>query len=191
MIYKYDVSKSPSNEYCETHHILPKMLGGKNIKSNLVTIPARVHYILHVCLFKHAKSITASKRIIFKMACSVQCFAMGGNTEYIRPQIKSSRIVAEARKNIGLISKEIFTGIKKGPATQTARQKMSNNHYLKREGSIHPMKGKKHSEEAKEKMRNNRKIFQYIKATSPSGEVYLSTRSRKTGKNNQCYSRYY
>lgn len=38
--------------YKETHHIIPKSLGGDNIKSNLVQLTAREHYIAHALLWK-------------------------------------------------------------------------------------------------------------------------------------------
>lgn len=43
--------------YCETHHIVPKSLGGTNDKSNLVNLLAREHYIVHCLLVKHFETI--------------------------------------------------------------------------------------------------------------------------------------
>ena len=36
--------KSKENYY-ESHHIIPKSMGGKNINSNLILLTAREHYI--------------------------------------------------------------------------------------------------------------------------------------------------
>lgn len=41
-----------SDAYCETHHILPKSLGGSDEKSNLVNLTAREHYLAHALLTK-------------------------------------------------------------------------------------------------------------------------------------------
>lgn len=47
----------------ETHHIIPKSLGGSNDKSNLVKVSPRVHFILHKLLCrmvveeKHKRSV--------------------------------------------------------------------------------------------------------------------------------------
>ncbi len=38
--------------YYENHHILPKFDGGKNIKSNMVKLTAREHFIAHWLLYK-------------------------------------------------------------------------------------------------------------------------------------------
>lgn len=43
---------TPTTGYVETHHIIPKCLGGTNHRKNLVSIPARVHYICHKLLTK-------------------------------------------------------------------------------------------------------------------------------------------
>ena len=36
--------------YCESHHILPRCLGGSDDKSNLVNLTAREHFIAHKLL---------------------------------------------------------------------------------------------------------------------------------------------
>jgi len=41
-----------STEYCETHHILPKCLGGTDDKDNLVRLTYREHYVAHWLLTK-------------------------------------------------------------------------------------------------------------------------------------------
>jgi hypothetical protein len=38
--------------FYEKHHIIPKCLGGTNEKSNIVLLPARVHFIAHAFLYK-------------------------------------------------------------------------------------------------------------------------------------------
>lgn len=41
-----------NNVYCESHHIIPKSLGGSNEKDNMVNLTAREHYIAHKLLTK-------------------------------------------------------------------------------------------------------------------------------------------
>ena len=48
--------KSDEN-YFEQHHIIPKSLGGSNDPTNLVLLTAREHFLVHLCLWKHFKSI--------------------------------------------------------------------------------------------------------------------------------------
>lgn len=40
------------NGYTETHHIIPKCLGGSNNKENLITFSAREHFLCHFLLPK-------------------------------------------------------------------------------------------------------------------------------------------
>jgi hypothetical protein len=41
-----------ANGYTEKHHIIPKTLGGKNDKSNIVVLTAREHFVCHLLLTK-------------------------------------------------------------------------------------------------------------------------------------------
>lgn len=43
--------------YYEKHHIIPKSLGGTNDNDNLVLLTAREHYIAHLLLYYHYKTI--------------------------------------------------------------------------------------------------------------------------------------
>ena len=45
--------KNKSEIYYESHHIIPKWLGGDNSKNNLVLLTAREHYVAHLLLWKH------------------------------------------------------------------------------------------------------------------------------------------
>jgi hypothetical protein len=42
----------PENEYTESHHIIPKSMGGTNDKSNIVKLTARLHFLAHLMLFR-------------------------------------------------------------------------------------------------------------------------------------------
>lgn len=44
------------NEYTETHHIIPKCIGGTDCKDNLVIMSSREHYIAHILLYKIYKT---------------------------------------------------------------------------------------------------------------------------------------
>lgn len=45
-------NRSLENCYVESHHIIPKCLGGDNAKTNLVELTAREHYVAHLLLVK-------------------------------------------------------------------------------------------------------------------------------------------
>lgn len=50
------------NQYTETHHIIPKCLGGSNYSSNLVKLTAREHYICHLLLIEKNGITKETKR---------------------------------------------------------------------------------------------------------------------------------
>ena len=52
LISKRQQETPPENCYTETHHILPRCIGGTNEQSNLVKLTAREHYIAHLLLAK-------------------------------------------------------------------------------------------------------------------------------------------
>jgi len=49
----YRISEKKRGEYFENHHILPRSLGGLDIKDNLVLLTAKEHFICHFLLAKH------------------------------------------------------------------------------------------------------------------------------------------
>jgi len=55
-------------EYYETHHILPKCMGGKNNKENLVVLTAKEHYIAHWLLAKMYPNIWKLKFAFYQMS---------------------------------------------------------------------------------------------------------------------------
>lgn len=58
-----------SNIYSERHHILPKSLGGKNNKENIVRLTAREHYVAHHLLARiHGKIMWAAFAFMAKRA---------------------------------------------------------------------------------------------------------------------------
>lgn len=71
----------PNYIYLESHHIIPKCLGGNNDKSNLVLLTAREHFIVHILLLK----MVNCKNHKFRLLKSLLYFK-GNNS-------KSSRII--------------------------------------------------------------------------------------------------
>lgn len=54
--YKELDLKKSGEQYTESHHILPKSMGGSDKKDNLVRVPARVHFLLHWMLYRIYKT---------------------------------------------------------------------------------------------------------------------------------------
>jgi 5-methylcytosine-specific restriction endonuclease McrA len=48
----HNAQNRTTSEYTETHHIIPKSLGGSNRKNNLVKLTSREHFICHLLLTK-------------------------------------------------------------------------------------------------------------------------------------------
>ena len=61
IIKKYSVFDE--NIFTEKHHIIPKSLGGQDVETNLVKVSPRVHYVLHLLLFKMTSG--AAKRKMY------------------------------------------------------------------------------------------------------------------------------
>lgn len=56
LIDKRKQNPMPMELYSESHHIVPKCLGGTDDKDNLIRLSAREHYIAHQLLYKHYKT---------------------------------------------------------------------------------------------------------------------------------------
>ena len=78
---KRNLTKKSGKElfgYVEKHHIIPKSLGGSNLKSNIVYLLAREHFICHWLLTKFT---TDNDR--YKMTCAWVRMISSKSTAYI------------------------------------------------------------------------------------------------------------
>jgi hypothetical protein len=149
----------PKTVYTETHHIIPKSLGGNNTKDNLVRLTAREHYVCHVLLIK----MLSEKELKRKMQFALNSFRRTSSNqqrlilnskqyEFIRKQVSQARSEANKGNKFGvgrIVSAETRAkmsasnkGIKKRPRTSTEKLLISQQHI-----------GKTLSEETKQKMR--------------------------------------
>ena len=60
----YIQNPSEKGTYTEQHHIVPKSLGGSNDSSNLVTLPARAHFLAHFMLWKMYKGTSEQHQMV-------------------------------------------------------------------------------------------------------------------------------
>jgi hypothetical protein len=77
-------------EYTETHHIMPRSLGGENNPENLVALTAREHFIAHYCLWKAQEKGTEARS---KMAFAFHSMRMnpnGNDNRYINSRLYAS-----------------------------------------------------------------------------------------------------
>lgn len=162
---------SKDNAYYERHHILPKSIYPQfaNIKTNpwnMVLLTAREHFIAHLLL---AKVFKTNKRNYYKMVHALQCFVMCCYHDRI---VLPSRLVEQIRRQLSEVRKGSVAPNKGVKHTERTRQKMSQNHWLKR-GGVHGMLGRHHTTESVQKMRENKSKWQY-EILSPCGEKHTT-----------------
>lgn len=98
---------SPPEGYSESHHELPKSLGGSNAKSNLVRLTAREHFIAHSLLVRMTEG-DAKRRMVFAL----------NRTRTSGKFVPNSRTVASIR--------ELYASQLRGvPRSADVRQKIS------------------------------------------------------------------
>jgi len=138
--------------YTETHHVLPKSMGGTDDPSNLVPLTAREHYICHLLLPKMTDGVYRQKMIY---AYTI----MSGRSIY------GSRKYAFYREEYAKINSELRSGVGNGMWG------------VDRSGELNTFYGKKHTEESKRKMSNSRKG----KNLGISNNTWLPTARAKVG----------
>ena len=69
-----DAKCNPYNGYIEKHHIIPKSIGGPDIKENIVNFSARQHFVAHQLL---VKIYPEHSKLIF--AANMMCVDSNGN----------------------------------------------------------------------------------------------------------------
>jgi len=115
--------------YTESHHIIPRSLGGDDSKENLVTLTAREHFVCHLLLTKMTEGLFRQK-----MLYAVFCL-MNFKNEFTKERyIPTSRTFARLRELYIKTVSDRLTGRKrsiesraKQSATMTGR-KLSPGH---------------------------------------------------------------
>jgi hypothetical protein len=138
--------------YTETHHIIPKSLGGTDANTNLVKLSAREHFICHWLLIKMCQQQSHRNKMIYALYCMRQ-----GSTKHQRYNADiTSRVYAKLKGQIvvSLSTREKISQANKG---KTKSKKyilyMSNN----MKGDNNHFYGKHHSIAVKEKISNSMK----------------------------------
>lgn len=146
-----------SGMYSETHHIIPRSLGGNNTKENLVRLTAREHFLCHYLLTKMTQG-----QSYYKM-----CFAFNSIRRSSSNQERSltARQYETIRRVVSLARSEFLKGNtynlgkKRGPMSDETKRKISES----KKGRQMPeeqrlkisktSKGRPKSEETKQRMR--------------------------------------
>jgi hypothetical protein len=98
---------NPIDGYTETHHIIPRSLGGSNDLDNLVKLSAREHYICHFLLMKMYKYGTVEWCKMVKAFS----FMSYGHSNYHNRYV-NSRFYELLRRNFSLAQSVMQTGIR-------------------------------------------------------------------------------
>jgi hypothetical protein len=170
LINKAQHRDSNDDTYYENHHIIPKFLGGSNYKFNIVALTIKEHYISHLILVQICKQI--SIKSTYQSIRSVFAFHMSSckKNNYRQLFMSSRRIIS----NRILLTKHFKGQPAHNKGKQHSietKQKMSDNHWLKKNPNLHPMLGKTHSLESITKMRNQKTKVRY-KVVCPKGLIY-------------------
>jgi hypothetical protein len=104
-IIQHRRSQTPSEEYCETHHIVPSSIGGSNTVDNLVVLTAREHFICHLLLVK----IHKDTQNYFKM---VKAFFMMQTESKNQQRYLSSRQYSRLKEDYSKLQSLSVTGDK-------------------------------------------------------------------------------
>lgn len=116
------------NCYFEKHHIIPRSLGGKNTKDNLVLLTGKEHYIVHHLLSKftigqsHAKMLNAFIMMAFSISSN--------QLRYVPKSFESARRAC-ALKNSLIFSRKPKTPEWKALMSEKAQGRKMNDEFKK------------------------------------------------------------
>jgi 5-methylcytosine-specific restriction endonuclease McrA len=82
--------------YSESHHIIPKSLGGSNLQDNLVKLTAREHFICHR-LLTHMTTGDNRKKMLYALGRFIQCNSIQERRFTARQYEIIRKAISEAR----------------------------------------------------------------------------------------------
>ena len=93
------------NGYTEVHHIIPKSLGGNNLKDNLIRLSPRQHYIAHLLLYKiHKGNGIYGEKMLYALMCMKYGTLIG-----IRKFGFNSKLYAKFKEQYSKLRSKIMT----------------------------------------------------------------------------------
>lgn len=151
-------SRTKIEGYFEKHHIIPKSLGGSNLKENLVVLTAREHFICHWLLTK----MVSNKKHRYQMWNAFSCMLYRELPDKSRYKV-SGRVFDNIKKEGAKIKSIKFSG--------------SGNPMYGRKGAAHPAYGKKWTDEHRKNSSTSHKG--YIRTLESIQKQSKKTKGRK------------
>ena len=138
--------------YSESHHIIPRSLGGSNKKDNIVLLTAREHYICHLLLTQMVEG-DAKKKMTYAAWTMARTRKIKTNSRIY------ARLKEQATENL----RKSQLGVKRGPMSEEHKQKIREatlrryQNPEEREKTGKSIKGREVSQETREKLSKARK----------------------------------
>jgi hypothetical protein len=153
--------KSNILPYYESHHIIPRCLGGIDDEENLVLLTAREHYVCHKLLTYIYEKHRGIALAFFRMTHDKQNRKVTSRDYEYAKQLNNNTQISEET------SRKLSAANRKRIVSKETRQKLSK-----------VWKGRKHTDEAKQKMRESKlgEKNPFFKKISPNrGKHYTFT----------------
>lgn len=174
--------KDKSYVYYESHHIIPKCLGGSNDKENLVLLTAKEHFVAHQLL---VKIYPKEHKLVFalRMMCASSTKHIRNNKEYkwIKEKVAASSSASQKGRSYGYkFPKEhsLSVGEKNGMYGKNHTEhtkKIQSTKAKDRDPSTYDSARLPKSESYKKNMREIKQTKRY-KLISPGGKEYIFDR---------------
>lgn len=179
----------------QTHHIVPKSLGGNNEESNLVILTPREHYICHLLLVKMTSGKNRSKMVFaffrfnskdgkFTTSKSYESFMKnfgkhlkGENNPFFGKHLSKEHKEKISGKNHGMYGKSCYDiWIEKYGKDEADRRKkiMIEKRSISLSGENNPQYGKKQSKERRKKHSELMKIKMNGENNPNFGKIWIN-----------------
>lgn len=179
IINKAKLQKRVKNDgiYYESHHIIPRCLGGANTKDNVVLLTAREHFLCHWLLCR-ANPLNSKLAHAFHMMCVTKGTLQNRYTP-------SSRTIMEAKQAHAKHTSNRVKGVTNPMYGRKRPDLSAYNSSTKKgvpngkrgvpkpqiSGELHPMYGKQHTLDSRLKMSASKKGIKQTQLTCPHCSV--------------------
>lgn len=169
------------SEYYETHHIIPKALGGTNDASNLIKLTAREHFLAHWLLYRiHRTQATA-----FAFYIMAKGIKSNKSNSFIFSSIAYSEAKKAKRKYVQILNSKHKKGKQLSPKTKQkissslSNRTLTDSHKNKISKSL---KNKPKSAQTRENLSTSLKNFDWSLHTDRNHKISINNSGNKNGR---------